>query len=285
MSHLRDQASEHPFPTVVTLRLGDITRDPDVASIPLRSEHIENLREHFQPHLVGLPIVSRRENGTIAVLNGSHRCEALRGMFGDDLELDVSLYEGLTREQEVAIFERHHKKYLLEESRAADGQTDDTESHIWTFDIDDTITAAPQRYAVLTAALKAANQKIVVVTGHGTKETRENLLDALGVAYDSIIIVDPKEDGSGKAEVLKELGSWFHFDNDVAFAPEVIKICPIAIQYVEPPGDIKPKKAAKKAAAELENKSLRDRFHSKRSAPFREIRSDDLVDSEDGDWA
>ena len=287
--HLRDLAADtgHSFPTPTTVRLGDIVRDPDVASIPLRSDHVDSLREKFQPHLVGLPIVSRREDGTLVVLNGSHRCEALRQLFDDDLELDVSLYEGLTRDQEVAIFERHHKAFLGE-SRAKDAAAaDEPESHIWSYDIDDTITAASKQYARLIAALQAVGDKCVAITGHGPEQSRVELLEVLGIRMDSIVIVDPQEDGSGKAAAIKELGSWFHFDNELAFAPEIVEICPIAIQYIPPPGDIKPKKAAKKAEKDLK-RSLRDRFHGEgRSAPFREVRAlDPYAGADDnGDWA
>jgi len=290
MPHLRDYATDHPFPSVATIRLGDIWRDPEVASIPIRMDHVDELREKFQPHLVGYPIVSRRENGQIVVLNGSHRCEALRAMFGDDLEIDASLYTGLTRDQEVVIFERHHKKYLPSESREkSDG--DEQESHIWTFDIDDTITAAPKQYARLSTVLRAAGDKVACVTGHGPEQTRAELLDTLGFEYDSIVIVDPEKDGSGKAETLKHLGSWFHFDNELAFGPEIIDVCPVAFQYVEPAGDVKPKKAAKHAEASLKGKgkrSLGDRFHrTERSAPYREVRDCDPYASpdDDSDWA
>lgn len=122
---------------------------------------------------------------------------------------------------------------------------------IWTFDIDDTISAAPRQFARLAGALKAAGDKIVCVTGHGPKSTREELLSALAFPFDEIIIVDPEEDGAGKAKVLEHLGSWFHFDNEIAFGPEIIKVCPVTFQFVEPPGDSRPKHDAKKAAKAL----------------------------------
>ena len=279
--HLRDHAKDHPFPTPTTIRLGDVWRDPEVASIPIRANHVDKLRETFQPHLVGLPIVSRREDGHLVVLNGSHRCEALRQLFGDDLDLDVSLYEGLSRDQEVAIFERHHKKFLPNESRAA--ENDEPESHVWTYDIDDTVTAAPNQFARLIAALQAAGDKCVAVTGHGPAQTREELLAALGIKMDSIVIVDPEEDGSGKAKTLKHLESWFHFDNEVAFGPEIIQVCPVTFQYVEPPGDSHPKKAAQKAQDDLKRSLREDRFHGQ--PRFRGVRATDLIDSDSGDWA
>jgi hydroxymethylpyrimidine pyrophosphatase-like HAD family hydrolase len=123
--------------------------------------------------------------------------------------------------------------------------------YIWTFDIDDTVTAAPQRFVRLAEALKAQGDHIVCVTGHGPVETREHLLEALGFPYDEIIIVDPGEDGSGKAKALKHLGAFMHFDNEVAFGPEIIKVCPVAFQYVDPPGDSHPKHDAKAAAKAL----------------------------------
>lgn len=123
--------------------------------------------------------------------------------------------------------------------------------YTWAFDVDDTITSAPQRYTRLSEALKALGDKVVVVTGHGPKETREHLLEALGFQYDEIIIVDPGPYGEGKAKALKHLGAFMLFDNEVAFGPEIIRVCPLALQYVEPPGDSHPKQDAKKAAKAL----------------------------------
>ncbi len=290
MPHLRDLAADHPFPSPATIRLGDIWRDPEVAYIPIRADHVADLRETFKPHLVGYPIVSRRDDGQVVVLNGSHRCEALRAMFGDDLELDVSLYECLTREQEVAIFERHHKKYLPPENRAKSAQ-DDTAAPIWSCDVDHTITAAPRQYAWLSKAIKGAGGQVVCVTASGPAQARNDLFDAIGFECDSVVIVDPKDDGSGKAEALEHLGAWFHFDNKIEFGPEIIKACPVAFQYFEPPGDDKPKKAAKQAQKALKGhgkRALRDRFHAEeRVAPFRELRGEDLEASaeDDADWA
>jgi hypothetical protein len=123
--------------------------------------------------------------------------------------------------------------------------------YIWCFDVDDTITAAPVQYARLSEALKAIGDKVVVVTGHGPKRTREQLLDAVGFAYDEIIIVDPGELGEGKAKVLKRLGAFFMFDDRIEFGPEILRVCPVAFQYEEPPGDSKPKKDAEAAAKAL----------------------------------
>jgi hypothetical protein len=123
--------------------------------------------------------------------------------------------------------------------------------YTWSFDIDDTITAAPQRYARLAAALKAQGDHVVCVTGHGPVETREHLLEALGFPYDEILIVDPGEFGEGKAKALKALGAFMHFDDNVNFGPEIIRVCPVAFQYVEPPGDSHPKQDALAAAKAL----------------------------------
>lgn len=123
--------------------------------------------------------------------------------------------------------------------------------YTWSFDIDSTITAAPQRYVRLATALRAQGDHVVCVTGHGPKETREHLLEALGFPYDEIVIVDPGPYGEGKAKALEALGAFMHFDDDVAFGPEIIKVCPVAFQYVEPPGDSHPKKDAQKAAKAL----------------------------------
>ncbi len=287
MPHLRDYATEHPYPSPATLRLGDIWRDPEVATIPIRSDHVDELREKFKPHLVGYPIASKREDGQVVVLNGSHRCEALRAMFGDDLEIDVSLYVGLTRDQEVAIFERHHKKYLPGENRAKN-TTDEAQGPVWSFDVDNTITAAPKQYAWLSKAIRAAGGQVACVTASGPEQARKDLFDAIGFECDAIVIVDPKDDGSGKAKALEHIGAWFHFDNKIEFGPEIVKACPVAFQYFEPPGDHKPKKAAKHAQDALKGKRFRDRYHPEdRVAPFRELRAvDAYADSDDdADWA
>lgn len=267
MTHLRDFATDHPFPSPATVRLGDIWRDPQVAYIPLREDNVEKLRAEFKAHLVGAPIVSKREDGQIVVLNGSHRCEMLRAMFGDDLEIDVSMFVGLTRDQETAIFERHHKAFLPQEQRKGDAEADDeSEAHVWTWDIDDTITAAPRQHARIAQALRSLGDKVICVTGHGPEQTRAELLDVLAFPYDAIVIVDPQADGSGKAKTLKHLGSWFHFDNSLEFGPEIIDVCPVTFQYVEPAGDVKPKHAAEKAHKALKGSRMQavgrpDRFH------------------------
>lgn len=120
--------------------------------------------------------------------------------------------------------------------------------HVWAFDIDETITVAPLQYARLAAALRAAGDRVVIVTGHGPASSREELLGTIGFPYDEIVIVDPQKDGSGKAKALEELKAWFLFDDSIQFGPEIVKVCPVTFQYREPAGDKKPKKSAKKAA-------------------------------------
>ena len=288
MTHLRDLAASHPFPSLTTVRLGDIWRDPDVASIPLRMDHIDDLRESFQPHLVGIPIISRRDDGVLAVLNGSHRCEVLRQLFGDDLEVDVSLYEGMTRDQEIAIFERHHKKFLPSENRAKKNDNKEDEQNVWTFDYDGTITSAPEQTARVATGLKAIGDEIVVLTGN--KSPRADLVKALsgfGFPYDELLQYDDDgTNGIGRAEYLKHLGAWGAFDNRIDRAPIFAEVCP-HFYLIAAPLDDNPngtKKEAKKAIKDLK-RSLRDRFHGQRSAPFREVRGADLVDNDDNDWA
>lgn len=110
----------HPMPTLVTVFLKNIQRDEDVSYIPIRKDHVDDLLVNFKPWLLGMPIVSVRDDGEIVVLNGSHRCEMLRtiakninGMdYSDGLEIDVVAFYGLDRDQEQAIFEKHHKKWI-----------------------------------------------------------------------------------------------------------------------------------------------------------------------------
>lgn len=73
-----------------------------------------------------------------------------------------------------------------------------------------------------------------------------------------------------------------HIDDHVEFGPEIIKVCPVAFMYVEPPGDDHPKKDAKAAAKALVGKRSRlevDRYHEERKLnPY--ANADD-----EGDWA
>ena len=123
--------------------------------------------------------------------------------------------------------------------------------YTFVLDIDDTITAAPAQFRRLAEAIKALGDHVVILTGHGPKHVRETLLAELGIPYDEIVIVDPGEFGEGKAKALKALGAFFLFDDRVEFGPEVIQVCPVTFQYVEPPGDSHPKKDAKAAAKAL----------------------------------
>ena len=290
--HLRDLASpsDHPFPTPTAVRLGDIVRDPDVATIQVRQDHVEKLRDQFQPHLVGLPIVSRREDGQLVVLNGSHRLEALRAMFDDDLELDVSLYDGLTRDQEVAIFERHHKKFLAER-RAKDGKDDEPESYVWVFDYDGTISSAPEQLSRIAVGLKALGDEIFVLTGNDSpRADLVKWISDFGFPYDELLqYEDNGTNGIGRAEYLKRLKAWGAFDNRIDRAPIFAKVCPHLYVIAEPLDDDPngTKKEAKKAVKELK-RSLRDRFHGAgRAAPYREERTLEPYagSDEDGDWA
>lgn len=129
--------------------------------------------------------------------------------------------------------------------------TNQSEPLVFCWDVDTTITGAPIALPAIARALKAAGHKNVVVTGHGPQRDREALLDQLDFPYDEIIVVDPKDDGSGKAKVLKKLGADFMFENQLAFAPAIAKVCPVTVLYTEPPGDKHAGKQAKKAAKNL----------------------------------
>ena len=123
--------------------------------------------------------------------------------------------------------------------------------HVWAFDVDDTLTVAPQQFARLSQALRAIGDRVVIVTGHGPVAARQALLDAIGFVADDIVVVDPGEFGEGKAKALEDLGAWFLFDDKLQFGPEVIAVCPVTFQYIPPEGDVKPKKASMKAAKAL----------------------------------
>lgn len=123
-----------------------------------------------------------------------------------------------------------------------------TSQRVWVWDWDETVTAAPLQHARLAQAVKQLGDKAIIVTGHGPRNAREEQADAIGFPFDDIVIVDPGKNGAGKAKCLEQLDAWFCFEDSVQFGPEIVRVCPVTFQYREVAGDIKPKKAAKKAA-------------------------------------
>lgn len=105
----------------------------------------------------------------------------------------------------------------------------------WGFDIDDTITAAPNQLPRLAAAIRAQGDEVWVITGHGPVDARAELLDSLAFPYDQIVVVEPGIDGKGKAKVIRQNDIWYMFDNVEAFGDQIVKECPVTFQFSPTP--------------------------------------------------
>jgi hypothetical protein len=84
------------------IALSGIHRDPRVNTRELDEVWVARKAARFRAEAIGVPAVSRREDGTYVVLDGQHRCEVLRRAGVTDVECKV--YEGLTVAQEAELF-------------------------------------------------------------------------------------------------------------------------------------------------------------------------------------
>lgn len=120
------------------------------------------------------------------------------------------------------------------------------------FDVDETITSAPVVMAAISHALRQQGHKIYVITGHGPAETRAELLRILGFEYDELVVLDPKDDGSGKADYIQTNHIDFMFDNKDSFGPAISRVCPVTFMYDKPPAtstDLQTQRTAQRSAA------------------------------------
>jgi hypothetical protein len=66
------------------------------------------LSEGFKPEGIGVPIISRRENGTYVWLDGQNRGELMRRAGWGDQKIQCRMFYGLTLAQEAALFLVHN---------------------------------------------------------------------------------------------------------------------------------------------------------------------------------
>lgn len=69
----------------------------------LNEDRADKMAEDFQPHALGIITASKRTDGHIYVLDGSHRCSAARKARYDGL-IATRLFENLTLKEEAALF-------------------------------------------------------------------------------------------------------------------------------------------------------------------------------------
>jgi hypothetical protein len=94
---------------------------------------------------------------------------------------------------------------------------------VFAFDLMDTITAASMQYGAISAALRTAGHRVIVITGSGPEAEVKALLTSVRFGYDDLVILDPGSDGSGKADYCKTHGVSFLFDDRIAFGPAMAK--------------------------------------------------------------
>ena len=87
----------------------------------------------------------------------------------------------------------------------------------FTVDFDGTITAIPDRFAVITDALRKQGHRIVVLTGNQSPaDELKKQLDDWDIKYDALVqYEDNDSNGLVRAKYLKELNVWMGFDNRV----------------------------------------------------------------------
>ncbi|NMM98089.1 DUF6551 family protein [Bifidobacterium olomucense] len=87
------------------IKLGDCAIDRE-AQREATSQAVKALADRFDPDLMGTITVSHRD-GTYWILDGQHRCLALKLVLGDDADewpIEADVYEGLTEEEEAEMF-------------------------------------------------------------------------------------------------------------------------------------------------------------------------------------
>ena len=70
----------------------------------LDQRRVKAMTEAYDPHRVGVPVVSKRTDGTSAVADGQHRLAAATAAGHADVPLLMEIHEGLTLAQEAGLF-------------------------------------------------------------------------------------------------------------------------------------------------------------------------------------
>jgi hypothetical protein len=90
-------------PRIVRLRLDLLIVDHDVQR-PLDQKRAWRIAKEFRPESLGVLAVNLRPDGKYHVIDGQHRVHALRMLGLETDEVQVELYEGLTRAEEAEQF-------------------------------------------------------------------------------------------------------------------------------------------------------------------------------------
>ena len=108
---------------------------------------------------------------------------------------------------------------------------------VWPFDLDETITKAPDQCARMAKALREIGDKVVVVTGNQSpRDDLKKQLDGYGFKYDELIqYQDDQTDGLNRAAVLKQLDAYCAFDDRAGRGYTLAKVCPHFFLIAKPP--------------------------------------------------
>lgn len=101
----REQARDDHDGQYERIRIGSLTVDHSYQRTE-NPRQVKEIVDHYDPDLIGTPIVHRRQTGRIVVLDGQHRVAALREMFGIDCYVTVQVLSGLSAEEEAELFAR-----------------------------------------------------------------------------------------------------------------------------------------------------------------------------------
>jgi len=85
------------------IRVGDLTRHPDVQRQKFTESKAQRIADHFDPDKL-MPLVVMSVNGKLYVIDGAHRLRALQILGYDDCFVECDVYEGLTDAEAAKIF-------------------------------------------------------------------------------------------------------------------------------------------------------------------------------------
>lgn len=95
-----------PKPTgkIEWMKVDDLSRDPEINVRPIDEARARRMSADFDIDALGVVTASRRKDGKTIILDGQHRCEALRFMGWNGEKIPVRVFDGLSREQEAKNF-------------------------------------------------------------------------------------------------------------------------------------------------------------------------------------
>lgn len=86
------------------LKVDDLTRDPEINVRPIDEKRAKAYANDFDIDALGIIEISRRKDGKNIIIDGQHRCEALRFMGWNGEKIPCKVFTGLTKEQEARRF-------------------------------------------------------------------------------------------------------------------------------------------------------------------------------------